>query len=243
MVDLVEDPRLVVVDGVVLDRVVPVPITVVREGVQHPVFCGGRTAGRCPQDHQHTTRDATSRGATYTMSFARRFTTSTVAKWISTPPLVPQGICVTESVCTVTWISAIDVRNGSLRWNPGRVTSLSSAPPRQYTPTWPSDTVWTHRSVDTVRKTSRMMAPIMIAAGCPMCLRPNESALHPKNELKRRGAAESSMDFTCHSLASLGGGCLASLGRGSLRSAGARFARLRLASLGGRFARLALAYQ
>ena len=65
--------------------------------------------------------------------------------------------------------------------------------------------------------------------------------------VKRRGAAESSMDFTSHRLASLGGDSppfarpgrvprfarpgLASLGWGSLRSPEARFARLGLASL------------
>ena len=77
----------------------------------------------------------------YTCDTLRRFTTSTLSKTIIPPPLVPQGMPDTASVCTVTCTSAKAVITGTFTWKPGREMVLSSAPPRQYTPTYPSFTL------------------------------------------------------------------------------------------------------
>ena len=74
----------------------------------------------------------------YTCDTLRRFTTSTLSKTIITPPLVPQGMPDTASVCTVTCTSAKVVTTGIFTWKPGLLMEDSSAPPLQYTPTFPS---------------------------------------------------------------------------------------------------------
>ena len=57
--------------------------------------------------------------------------TSTRSKCMIVPPLVPHGMLVTLSVCTVTWTAAYVVTTGSIVWYPGSLTRLSKAPPRQ----------------------------------------------------------------------------------------------------------------
>ena len=59
------------------------------------------------------------------------FTTSIRSKWITTPPLVPQGTFLTSSVCIVTCTLRNDVTKGTIMWNPGPLVDESKAPPWQ----------------------------------------------------------------------------------------------------------------
>ena len=48
---------------------------------------------------------------------------------------------VTLSVCTVTWTAEWPSKSGIFQWNPARDVRSISAPPLQYSPTWPSGIV------------------------------------------------------------------------------------------------------